>query len=119
MPKQAPQALRQKMLLKKSELDARLERITANLRRGLEPDSKEQAKQLEDRDVVDALGNEAREELAKISATLKRLDSGDYGKCKECGEDIGDDRLNAYPYANECIDCARVDDNPQRGASRA
>jgi RNA polymerase-binding protein DksA len=117
MPNQSPQALRQKMLLKKSELDARLERITANLRRGLEPDSKEQAKQLEDRDVVDALGNEAREELARISATLRRMDSGEYGKCNECGEVIGDDRLNAYPYADECIDCARVEEVGQRGVS--
>lgn len=117
MPRQSPQALRQTMLRKKSELDARLERITANLRRGLEPDSKEQAKQLEDRDVVDALGNEAREELARISATLRRMDSGEYGKCNECGEDIGDARLNAYPYADECIDCARIDENAQRGVS--
>jgi RNA polymerase-binding protein DksA len=117
MPNQSPRALRQKMLLKKSELDARLERITANLRRGLEPDSKEQAKQLEDRDVVDALGNEAREELVRISATLLRMDSGEYGKCNECGEEIGNDRLKAYPYADECIDCARLDENGQRGVS--
>jgi RNA polymerase-binding protein DksA len=114
MRNQSPDALRQALQLKKTELSARLDRISANLRRGLEPDSKERAKQLEDRDVVDALGNEAREELAKISATLKRLESGDYGICSDCGSDIGDERLKAYPYAEECIDCARREQAPLR-----
>jgi RNA polymerase-binding protein DksA len=105
-----PSGLRQELLRKKDELNARLERITANLRRGLESDSKERAKQLEDSDVVDALGNEAREELGKISATLRRMDSGDFGICNECGLAISKERLLAYPYAEECIDCARLDD---------
>lgn len=95
---------------KKRELEARLERITANLRRGYEADSKERAKQMEDSEVVDALGNEAREEVAKISAALRRIDNGEFGNCTECGSDIGAARLNAYPYANECIECARLDE---------
>lgn len=108
-----PNGLRQELLRKKDELKARLERITENLRRGLESDSKERAKQLEDSDVVDALGNEAREELSKISATLKRMESGDFGTCSECGSAISKERLSAYPYAVECIDCARLDDRPK------
>jgi len=102
--------LRRNLEQKKDELNARLERITANLRRGFESDSKERAKQLEDSDVVDALGNEAREELAKISTTLSRIQSGDYGQCGECGLAIADERLVAYPYATECIDCATMDE---------
>ena len=103
-------SLRQELEHKRDELNARLARITANLRRGFESDSKERAKQFEDRDVVDALGNEAREELAKISATLKRMESGDYGICADCGAPIGRNRLAAYPYASECIDCATLDE---------
>lgn len=102
--------LRSELEAKKDELTSRLDRITANLRRGLEPDSKERAKQLEDREVVDALGNEAREELAKISATLRRMDAGEFGQCAECGEPIRRARLEAYPYATACIDCASIDD---------
>lgn len=103
--------LRQRLEHKKAELGARLERITANLRRGFEADSKEMAKQLEDSEVVDALGNEAREEIAKITAALQRMDSGDFGLCVECGEEIALGRLEAYPYANECIDCAEFDEH--------
>jgi RNA polymerase-binding protein DksA len=103
--------LRRRLERKKAELVARLERITANLRRGFEADSKEMAKQLEDSEVVDALGNEAREEIAKISAALQRMDAGDYGLCVECGDEIAVGRLEAYPYADECIDCAEFDEH--------
>ncbi|HSD69571.1 MAG TPA: TraR/DksA family transcriptional regulator [Woeseiaceae bacterium] len=111
MDSKLQEGLRQELLRKKDELNARLERITANLRRGLEPDSKERAKQLEDSEVVDALGNDARTELRKISATLQRMESGDYGICVSCGTAISDERLLAHPYADECIDCARLEDN--------
>ena len=103
--------LRLRLEQKKDELTSRLERITANLRRGYEADSKERAKQMEDNEVVDALGNEARDELTKITAALQRMDSGDYGICIECGLEIDAGRLEAYPYAQECIDCARFDEH--------
>lgn len=96
---------------KKAELSARLERITANLRRGYHADSKERAKELEDSEVVDALGNEAREELAKISAAIRRMDAGEYGICNECGAEIDNGRLLAHPYARKCIDCARFEEH--------
>jgi len=106
--------LRQLLVTKKTELTTRLERINANLRRGYEADSKERAKQLEDNEVVDALGNEAREELVKISAALQRLDSGEYGFCVECGLPIKEGRLDVYPYADECIECAEFDEHRRR-----
>lgn len=105
-----PDGLREELLQKKDELTNRLDRITANLRRGVEADSKERAQQLEDSEVVDALGNEARAELNKISAALARMDSGDFGTCVECGLAIDRGRLKAYPYALECIECATLDE---------
>ena len=103
-------ALRAELQAKKQELSARLERITANLQRGFDSDSKEMAKELEDSEVVDALGNEAREEIAKVSAALIRMDNGRYGTCSECSEPIEVDRIKAYPYADECIECATFDE---------
>ena len=102
--------LRERLEKKKPELTARLESITANLRRGLETDSKERAKQLDDSQVIDALGNEAREELEKISQALRRMDAGKYGLCTSCGSAINSKRIEAYPYASECIDCATMDE---------
>lgn len=108
------EGLREALEAKKEELTIRLNRIHANLRRGYDADSKERAKQLEDNEVVDALGNEARVELAKISAALQRLDSGTYGLCVECGMEIELGRLKVYPYADECIECAEFDERRQR-----
>ena len=102
--------IRQALEKKKQELTTRLERIHANLRRGYEADSKERAKQLEDNEVVDALGNEARDELRKITAALLRLDADEYGICIACGMPISEGRLEVYPYADECIDCAELDE---------
>jgi RNA polymerase-binding protein DksA len=101
---------------KKQELLGRLDRITANLQRGFNADSKEMAKELEDVEVVDALGNEAREEIAKISAALVRMHTGRYGVCSECSDPINPDRIQAYPYADECIECATLDE--RRSARR-
>lgn len=102
--------LRVELRAKKQELSLRLERITANLQRGYNADSKEMAKELEDSEVVDALGNEARAEIAKISAALVRLDNGRYGICSACSEPIEVNRIKVYPYADECIECARFDE---------
>lgn len=111
MPEVSHDALRLQLESQKQELIARLERITANLRRGYHADSKERAKELEDSEVVDALGNEARQEIAKISAALERMDIGEYGVCNECGLDIDRGRLAAHPYARKCIDCARFEEH--------
>lgn len=108
------QELHTQLVAKKAELTARLERITANLRRGYDADSKERAKEMEDSEVVDALGNEAREEIAKISAALRRFEEGSFGLCIGCGGKISSQRIAAYPYADECIDCAQ--DDERRGA---
>ena len=103
-------ALRAQLEKKKAELTIRLVRITENLRRGYHPDSKERAKELEDSEVVDALGNEARAELRNISAALQRMKAGEYGICVECGTEIEHGRIEAHPYAHHCIDCARLEE---------
>ena len=110
MERERQERLRARLLQSRGDLTRRLERISANLRRGLDPDSAERAKQLEDSDVVDALGNEARLELIRIAATLRKMDSDQFGTCAACGFPIDDARLEAYPYASECIDCARDDE---------
>lgn len=94
---------------KKTELTARLERINQNVRRGLDTDSEERAQQLEDQEVVDALGNEAREELVKVTEALERLSTGRFGICQECGAAIRPKRLVAYPHAEYCFQCAAAE----------
>jgi len=45
------------------------------------------------------------DEISGIQAALSRLESGTYGWCVDCGEQIGFQRLEAYPSANRCLAC--------------
>ena len=46
------------------------------------------------------------EGLRKISSALSRIESGDYGYCLECDEDIAIARLEVDPSVSLCINCA-------------
>lgn len=43
--------------------------------------------------------------LNKIEETLNRIDSGTFGICEKCGQDIGEKRLFIRPVTTLCIDC--------------
>ena len=105
-----PEGLKERLERERDELSARLGRITDNVRRSLDADSEERARELADSEVVDALGNEAREEIQKIGSALDRMASGEYGICVRCGTTIAVERLAAHPYAEECIDCAELNE---------
>jgi DnaK suppressor protein len=44
--------------------------------------------------------------LARIDGALRRLDSGEFGLCFVCGEEIADTRLAVDPTTTRCIKCA-------------
>jgi DnaK suppressor protein len=89
----------------KAELTERVNKIKADVGSGLEADSKEQAIQLENHEVLDALAIEATEELVKINAALQRMENNTYGTCAACGAEIDSRRLEARPYSSKCIIC--------------
>ena len=47
-----------------------------------------------------------RARLPLIEAALRRLDTGDYGYCTDCGERIPARRLAVDPTIARCVDCA-------------
>ena len=58
-----------------------------------------------DREIDYSLEETSNHVLAAIDAALERIDAGTYGTCVTCGKPIGDDRLEAIPYAAQCIEC--------------
>jgi len=54
-----------------------------------------------------ALRDRSRTELHRVEAALRALDEGRYGHCSTCGNPIAPERLEAIPWAAQCIDCAR------------
>lgn len=57
-----------------------------------------------------ALRERAEQHLAAVDAALRRIDEGRFGLCRRCGRPIADERLEALPWAAECIDCQRLED---------
>jgi RNA polymerase-binding protein DksA len=48
--------------------------------------------------------------LTSIDEALERIESGTFGTCGRCGKPIAEERLDAIPYANRCIDCKRLEE---------
>ena len=106
--------IRTELLAKQTELVRRLERLKENLTAGRSADSQEQAQELENAEVVDALGNEARAEISKIARALDQIKNKTYGICVDCGETIPMARLEAHPFADRCIRCATAAESRRR-----
>ena len=43
--------------------------------------------------------------LQAIEEALYRMDKGNYGICRDCGDPIAPARLEAIPWTRVCIDC--------------
>jgi DnaK suppressor protein len=106
--------IRDQLIAKQNELARRLERLKENLTAGRSADSQEQAQELENAEVVDALGNEARSEISKIARALDQIKNNTYGICGDCGETIPMARLEAHPFADRCIRCATAAESVRR-----
>jgi DnaK suppressor protein len=48
-----------------------------------------------------------REELhlVAIEGALARIEAGTFGQCQTCGKPIAIERLEALPWAADCVDC--------------
>jgi DnaK suppressor protein len=60
------------------------------------------------RELDDGLEENADNLLTEVEAALARIEQGTYGTCVVCGKPIGEERLEAVPYATLCIDDKRA-----------
>jgi RNA polymerase-binding protein DksA len=60
-----------------------------------------------DREIDYTLEENSGHVLNEIDDALVRLADGTYGKCRGCGGEIPTERLEAMPWATQCIDCKR------------
>lgn len=107
--------VRRRLEQERSELDhdiRRLEEITEKLRSdrgggdgGISNHLAEGASSTFDQERNLALLGNLRRTLELVEAALKRLELGTYGFCEVCGEPIDRARLEALPYAAQCVRC--------------
>jgi DnaK suppressor protein len=79
-------------------------------------DRKDEAVQYQLTGVDDAQAQRDREELAEVQQALRRLESGTYGDCFDCGEPIALQRLMVLPAARRCATCQAA---TEQAATRA
>jgi len=60
-----------------------------------------------DREIDYSLEENSEQVLKSIEAALERIEDGTFGICQTCGQPISEERLEAIPYATQCIDCRR------------
>jgi len=60
------------------------------------------------RELLFSLSDGERHTLLRIEEALQRTESGTYGICTNCGNEIRPGRLKAMPWARYCIDCQEL-----------
>ena len=69
------------------------------------PDPADRASQEEEFSLELRTRDRERKLIKKISDTIDKIESDDYGYCEACGIEIGIRRLEARPTATLCVDC--------------
>jgi RNA polymerase-binding transcription factor len=78
------------------------------------PDPTDRASLEGNRNLELRIRDRERKLVSKIDEALARIDDGSYGKCEECGGDIGTGRLKARPVTTLCIDCKSLQEAQER-----
>jgi RNA polymerase-binding transcription factor DksA len=68
-----------------------------------------------DTDIREQMGHETisaqilamEKKIVNIHTAFKKLDTGKYGVCESCGNEIPGERLELVPEARHCINCER------------
>jgi len=69
------------------------------------PDPTDRASLEADRNFMLRIRDRENKLIKKIKKALDRIDSGTFGVCEKCGEDISVKRLKARPVTTLCIAC--------------
>ncbi|OPH39795.1 conjugal transfer protein TraR [Moraxella equi] len=98
------------LLALKAEYEYRIDKITNHLENPQDELGQhwdDQAVAAQENDMRKNLLIEAQDNLAKVNVALSCIENDLYGECSECGEEIEEGRLDAVPYATECIKHAK------------
>ncbi len=80
-------------------------------------DEMDVARSLADVETHAGLIDRAEERLKAVDEALNRLETGDYGMCAQCGEEISIARLRAVPLAMYCVDCQQKRNRLERSGA--
>ena len=73
-----------------------------------DPGFSDRSHSTEERGRVMATTRALRAVLRDVERARAKVEDGTYGTCERCGNDVGDERLDAIPWALLCIDCKKL-----------
>jgi RNA polymerase-binding transcription factor len=62
---------------------------------------------INNKSIVDAALRKAKERLVGLKLGLDKLESGDFGICRKCKNNIPIERILLTPQSSFCVNCAR------------
>jgi DnaK suppressor protein len=98
----------------KKQLQAKELQLLADMARGAADAGKSRGAEVQDR--TDKVASSEMKEsqfqensydwnmLIEVREALGRIETGTFGKCADCGQQINSDRLNAIPWTLYCLD---------------
>jgi DnaK suppressor protein len=78
------------------------------------PDPTDRASLEADRNFMLRIRDRESKLILKVKKALARIETGTFGICESCGEDISFDRLKARPVTTQCIDCKTKEENLEK-----
>jgi DnaK suppressor protein len=78
------------------------------------PDPTDRATQESDRNFELRIRDRERRLINKIKEALNRIDTGEFGICEECGDEISEARLKVRPVTTLCINCKMEAEKKER-----
>lgn len=97
---------KQILLARRAELTAHLIETEHALDEAPPKDWEDRSAERQGDEVLESLGHMELAEVKRIDAALQRIEDGDYGVCRKCGEDISAERLKLLPDTPFCKRCA-------------
>lgn len=91
---------------KLAELRARAAAVENRLAQPGDADWEEHAAIAKNEEVLTRIDEATLAEIHEVSLALSRIETGQYGLCTTCGKAIAPERMQALPYATECVSCA-------------
>jgi len=97
------------------QLSSELEKLTRSLGRSRLAEDEIKVEKTEDegdlammshqKDILYSLHERESSRLRFVQQAITAIDRGQYGECARCGEEIGEKRMRAVPWATMCISC--------------
>ncbi len=103
--------LREILLVRQEVIQSNIEDSKDNISKLKDMDCKDEldfAEASSDSFTSEIIAVQQSAELLEIQTALKAIESGEYGVCQMCDEDIALGRLKAKPFAKYCTPCREI-----------